>query len=150
MFAKEAIKAGEVLVIWGAKYLTKKEAEKIQKENPKLLIMQWDENLFSVEERGEDRGYFINHSCDSNMWMNDAITITARRDIKKGEELTADYALWEAREEYISKWSCKCGSPLCRHKVTGQDWRLPDLQKRYKNHFAPLINRRIQKSTMKS
>ena len=29
--------------------------------------MQWDENLFSVENRGEDKGYFINHSCEPNI-----------------------------------------------------------------------------------
>src|SRR5207249_4135404 len=27
--------------------------------------------------------------------------------------------------------SCRCGSKLCRHTVTGEDWRLLDLQVRY-------------------
>lgn len=143
MFARTSIKTGEILVIWGAKYLTKRDAEKVKKNNPKLLVMQWDDDLFSVETRSKDIGYFINHSCDPNMWMKNAITILARRHIKKGEELTSDYALWEARKNYVSKWTCCCGSSLCRKKVTGHDWQSSTLQQRYKNHFAPLINKRI-------
>ncbi|MBI5356696.1 hypothetical protein HZB78_03715 [Candidatus Collierbacteria bacterium] len=77
--------------------------------------------------------------------MKDAFTITAMRDIKIGEEITADYAIWEADENYISKWECNCGSAFCRQRVTGKDWRLPELQARYKNHFSPLINKRINK-----
>ena len=87
----------------------------------------------------------VNHSCDPNMWMADAYTLITSRDIKSGEELTADYALWEADESYVSKWKCKCGSPLCRGRVTGVDWKKPDLQNRYKEHFSPLLNKRIQR-----
>jgi len=71
--------------------------------------MQWNTNLFSVENRGDDSGYYINHSCDSNLWMKDAYTLIAKTDINRGEEITADYVLWEADEAYVSKWNCKCG-----------------------------------------
>ncbi|MEI6773545.1 MAG: SET domain-containing protein [bacterium] len=57
--------------------------------------MQRDDNLFSVEDRGDDETYFINHSCDGNLRMKDAFTLIARTDINKDEEITADYALWE-------------------------------------------------------
>jgi len=105
--------------------------------------MQWDDNLYSFEERGDDIGYYINHSCDSNLWMQDACTLIAKRDVEKGEELTADYALWSEDENNVSKWACNCGSKYCRKKVTGNDWKLSDVQKRYKEHFSPLINKRI-------
>ena len=143
MFANEDIKRGEKLIVWGGNYVDKKEAEKWRRQGK--LVMQWDDDLYSYEDRGDDDGYFINNSCDPNMWMADAYTLIARRDIKKDEELTADYALWEADENYVSKWECKCGSSLCRERVTGKDWRNPDLQKRYKDHFSPLINKRIQR-----
>jgi hypothetical protein len=107
--------------------------------------MQWDDNVYSVEDSGVDDGYFINHSCDPNSWMQDAFTLIARRDIKKGEELTADYAIWEADENYVSKWECHCNSPLCRKRVTGKDWRLKELQERYNGHFSPLLTKRINK-----
>lgn len=145
MFALEDIKEGEKVLVWGGEwgkdYVDKIDANKAKQEGK--LIMQWDDDLFSVETPGDSPGYFINHSCDPNAWMIDAFTHVARRDIKKGEEVTNDYAFMEADENFVADWNCKCGSPLCRGKFTGKDWRLPELQKRYRNHFSPLINKRI-------
>jgi hypothetical protein len=38
---------------------------------------------------------------------------------------------------------CECGSEICRHQVTGEDWRLPDLRQRYQGYFSPYLQRRI-------
>ena len=141
LFTKEIIKAGEKVIVWRGEYANRTGAEQARQRGK--LVMQWDDDLFSVEDRGDDQGYFINHSCDSNLWMQDAFTLIAKRDIIPNEEITADYALWEAGD-YVSSWNCNCGSPLCRKKITGKDWRLPEVQKRYLNHFSPLINKRIK------
>lgn len=141
IFANEPLIEGEEVVVWRGEYTDNTGA--IKAKSCGKLVMQWDEDLFSVEDRGDDNGYFINHSCNPNLWMKDAFTLVAKRNIKKDEELTADYALWEADENYISKWECQCGSALCRKRVTGKDWKLPALQEKYKNHFSPLINKRI-------
>jgi len=117
------------------------------------LVMQLDENLFSIEERGDDPTYFTNHSCDPNIWMKDEVTLTTMRDINLGEELTADYVMWEADENFVSSWECICASPSCRKRITGKDWQIPKLQKKYAGHFTPLINKRIlnlKKRTLKS
>jgi len=37
----------------------------------------------------------------SNLWMKDAYTLIAKTDINRGEEITADYVLWEADEAYV-------------------------------------------------
>ena len=142
VFALEKIGVEEDILTFGVDYIDKAEAEKIDDK----LVMQWDEKLFTAENRGDDETYFINHSCDSNAWMKDAFTLMARREILTGEEVTADYALWEANENYVSKWSCKCGSLKCRGRVTGQDWRRPDLQKMYHDHLSPLINKKTLKN----
>ena len=60
-----------------------------------------------------------------------------------GEELTVDYALFEAVEDFVAGWECVCGSNVCRKRVTGKDWRLLALQDRYAGHFLPLIGKRI-------
>lgn len=143
MFTTAPIKIGETVLIWGGQYTTDAEGAKKAKAKGKL-VMRWDENLYSVEDRGEDLGYFINHSCDSNTWMQDAYTLIARHNIKKDEEVTADYALW-ANSGDPSDWECKCGLPICRKRVTGKDWKLPEAQKRYKGHFSPLLNKKIEK-----
>ena len=143
MFAKELIREEEVVARLGGLYTDDREEAKTAKEEGKL-IMQWDTNLFSIEDRGESESYFINHSCDSNLRMLDAYTLTARKDIQAGEELTADYTLWEGDENHIAPWECRCSSSTCRKQITGKDWRIKELQERYKNHFSPLINKRIQ------
>ena len=107
--------------------------------------MHLDNNLYSIEERGDDVTYFINHSCEPNVWMENAYTLAAKRDINKGEELTIDYAIFEG-DNYKSKWECKCGSKLCRKMITGSDWKIKILQEEYKNHFIPLINKRIKRN----
>src|ERR1041385_6678831 len=85
----------------------------------------------------------LNHSCDSNLWMADEVTLVARRDILPGEEITVDYALFTTSPEWTLGKLCQCGSPVCRHTITGNDWRRIDVQERYAGHFSPFINERI-------
>ncbi len=77
--------------------------------------------------------------------MKDEVTLIARRDIQAGEELTADYAMWESGEDWVMHQECFCGSEHCRKVITGKDWRLKELQERYANHFSPFINERISR-----
>jgi uncharacterized protein len=141
MYAKESIQAGEKVVVFGGASCNTEEAK--EWANKGKLIMQWDNDLWTYEDSGDDETYFINHSCDGNLWMEDISTLTARRDIAAGEEITADYALWEADEDDVKPWVCQCGSQLCRHRITGQDYKIVELQERYKGHFSKLINDRI-------
>jgi len=143
MFAVSPIKEGEKVVIWGGKYVDSTKAKEELKDGK--VVIQWDEDLFSVEDKGEDIGYFVNHSCEPNAWMSDAFTLVARRDIETGDEVSADYAMWEANEDYIAAWDCNCGSRLCRKKIKGTDWKSQTLQENYKEHFSPLLNKRIEK-----
>lgn len=152
MFATELIKVGETVLVWGGVWgedYTNEQGANQAKAKGKLVI-QWDDDLYSVEDKGEELGYFLNHSCDPNVWMKDAFTLIAKRDIQAGEEVVADYVFWEADPNYMSEWQCQCGSPMCRERVTGNDWKLLELQEKYKGHFSPLINKRIEKSNMYS
>ncbi len=83
-----------------------------------------DFNRLSVE-------WFLNHSCDGNVGFNDTGDFVARRQIRKDEELTYDYALAESNPHF--KMVCKCGSQQhCRKIVTGDDWK--DREFRRLNH----------------
>ena len=143
IFAKSDIRKGEKLIVWGCNYTDKAGAEEAIKRG--WPVMQWDDDLFSYDNGENHDEYSINHSCDSNMWMSDAFTLSARKDIYKGDELTVDYALLVSDENYISPWDCNCKSSLCRGRATGKDWQNPQLQERYKGHFSPLLNKRIAK-----
>ena|SRR3989344_2944117 len=142
LFANNDITKGETVLQFGGNYTNKVGADEALKNGK--LIMQWDEDLYSYEDRGDDDGYFLNHSCDSNTWMIDAFTLVAKRDIKNGEEITADYVLWESDENYISNWECKCGAQNCRAKITGKDYQKKNVQELYKDHFSPLIQKKIK------
>lgn len=142
MFALRAIPPGEEIVRWGGTLYTRAQIL-AGLANPET-IASIDEDLYLADPAGlpaaED--YSLNHSCDPNVWMADAFTLAARRRIEPGEELTADYAMWL----YGVDWTlevCRCGSSLCRGRVSGNDWRLPELQARYAGHFTPQINRLI-------
>jgi hypothetical protein len=81
--------------------------------------------------------HFGNHSCDPNLWHLDTFTLGTRRQINADEELTIDYATQTANPGFWFR--CRCGSPRCRHKVTGDDWRLPALKDRYGGHWVPVL-----------
>ncbi|HEX4787226.1 MAG TPA: SET domain-containing protein [Actinospica sp.] len=82
-----------------------------------------------------------NHSCDPNLWWIDAYTLAARRPIAADEELTNDYGTSTGVE---FRMKCGCGSQLCRGVVTGEDWRRPELQARYGEHWIPFLLDRIR------
>jgi hypothetical protein len=142
-FARAPIAAGELVFRWGRTLFTAAEI-RAGKARPGSVAAV-DEGLYlaAASDAEADPSDFTNHSCDPNLWLADAVSLVARRDIAAGEELTGDYAMWEADEDYVAAWACRCGSPFCRGRLTGRDWRLPELRARYAGHFSPFLNRRI-------
>lgn len=142
MFALRPIQPGETIIVWGGTVYTRADilAGKADPETIGIL----DNDLYLAEPVGAPvEEYNMNHSCDPNVWMQDAVTLVARRAIAPGEELTADYALWLYEQDWILD-PCTCGSPLCRGRVTDKDWLLPELQQRFAGHFTPFLNKLIQ------
>jgi hypothetical protein len=89
----------------------------------------------------------LNHSCDANAWLADAVTLVARRAIAAGEEITLDQGTWNFDDEaYV--WDqphCTCGAADCRKTLGNDDWRSPSVRQRYRGHFHPHIQRMIEK-----
>lgn len=140
LFATDLIRQGEVVMIWGGTLFTEQDRA-AGRIGPHLSCsVTKDGRLLCGRDDLMDQ--YVNHSCDPNVWMVDDVTIVARRTIQPGEEIMGDYALWESNPTSIID-SCACGSALCRGKFTGDDWRLPELQARYKGHFLPAITRLI-------
>ena len=141
MFAREKIYKGELIALWGGDVVDRERFEKLG-EHQKKQSAQIEEDFYLVSSK-PGPGDFINHSCDPNAGMDGQIAIRAMRDIEPGEEATIDYAMVDGdpRDDF----ECLCGSPRCRHTVTGSDWKLPELQKRYAGYFSPYLQRRIEK-----
>lgn len=85
--------------------------------------------------------HWCNHSCDPNLWHVGPYEIAARRPIGAGEELTVDYATNSGASGF--RMRCRCGSPRCRGEITSDDWQRPDLQARYRGHWTPALQARI-------
>ena len=144
-FARERIRSGEVVVINGGSPMTEVEFRAFQAQAERYDAIQIGEDLHLVDISGgmERAGVSLNHSCDSNLWMRDAVMLVARRDIEADEEVTVDYALFTTQPDWALELACNCGSPDCRHVITGNDWMLAEVQARYRDHFSPFINARI-------
>jgi hypothetical protein len=140
LFATGPILADETVLIWGGDLYTADEL-KVAKFEGQWSFSMIDEGLFLFAPQ-EGWDYYVNHSCDPNLWMADEVTVVARRAIEPGEEICGDYAVWESDPAYIVE-PCRCGTALCRGRYTGDDWKRPELQARYQGHFLPYLNRRI-------
>jgi hypothetical protein len=85
--------------------------------------------------------HYGNHSCDPTLWHVGPYEIATRRPIRRGEELTVDYATQTGAPGF--SMSCGCGASACRGLVTSEDWRREDLRARYAGHWVPALEKRI-------
>jgi SET domain-containing protein len=88
--------------------------------------------------------HYGNHSCDPTIWHVSPYELATRRPVRHGEELTIDYATNSGADGFTM--ACECRSPICRGRVTSDDWRRPDLQARYRGHWTPALQQRIDRS----
>src|ERR1044072_2728471 len=128
MFAREPIKKGETVCIVGGIVITDSEFAAFQATYRLYNSIQIDDHLHLVEDPDVTRQSegSMNHSCDSSAWMDDEVTLVARRDIEAGEEVTVDYALFTTQSNWMLDARCHCGSSYCRRVITGDDWRRAD------------------------
>lgn len=149
IFAAKDIRSGELLMIWGGVVISQQEYTERMDQYRYSTLVQIDDDRYlglRADDLSDSMDEYLNHSCDPNSWLMDEVTVAARRDIRAGEEVTMDSALWNADdgEEYSENGECKCGSALCRKIITPYDWKRPELQQRYAGHFSPFIARRIK------
>ena len=144
-FASRPFQAGDIVIVFGGTLFSMPDVESGKANTRTLMLIDdglWLGNRVD-QPLGED--YFVNHSCDPNLWMTDEVTLVARRDIPAQEEVTMDYAMHFADPDWNMRTPCRCGSTRCRGTITGKDWLLEDLQKRYREHFSPFLNKRIER-----
>src|SRR5258706_1301495 len=139
-FASEPIAAGEVVAAFGGRCVTRDEFDLLP-TTQQVRSLQIDENLYMAGAPEPEPADFINHSCEPNLGLTGSVVLVAMRDIAVGEELTYDYATTDGSD--YDEFECYCGSAMCRGKVSGHDWMLPELQLRYRGSFSPYLAQRI-------
>jgi SET domain-containing protein len=77
-----------------------------------IAIVELERHAIDATRTG--RGFrYINHSCDPNTFMRctaERAEFYARRDIRRGEELTVDYG----ESHHDGRLACRCGAASCR------------------------------------
>lgn len=140
VFALMSIQKGELISIWGGDIVSK---DRLDPSMPRFTqrVLQIDENLYILTAEEKEPNDCFNHSCEPNLGFTGQIGLVTLRDVDAGEELTFDYAMSDG--EPYDEFDCHCGMPTCRHKVTGNDWKLPSLWEKYEGYFSPYLARRI-------
>jgi len=145
VFAREKVRAKELLVVWGGEVVTG-EALRDMSDDKRRISIQIEEDHYLVTAN-EGPADWVNHSCNPNAGLVGQVVLVAMRDIRAGEEICFDYATSDGSP--YDEFDCHCGAKTCRHHVTGDDWKLTELQVRYAAHFSPYIQRRIDGERLK-
>lgn len=144
VFAITKIEKDEVVAIKAGHIINSDELAEITSSVGDYALQIHDGLYLSPRSKDEleRMSIFINHSCDPNVGFLGQIVYVAMRNIESGEELYHDYSM-ERTDDYSLE--CRCGSEYCRGKITGEDWKRPDLQERYGDRFSSYILEKIKR-----
>ena len=129
LYASCNIKKGTKIINYIGKIITNREVEESNKFDNKKRIY-----LFTLNKKYTLDGDFpwntaglVNHSCDNNCDYNGKglkVWISAKRDIKMGEEFTCDYGFGFDKD--YKQFPCKCGSKNCCGYIVREEsrWRI--------------------------
>jgi hypothetical protein len=144
LFAAEPIRGGEIVCVKGG-YVFDRRALAAMPAWYGAAEIQIAEDLFIGPAREDEREgsmVFSNHSCEPNVGVRGQIVFVAMRDVRAGEELTHD---WAMTDDDDSRMECGCGASACRRVVTGQDWRLPELQRKYSGFISSYLEDKFRR-----
>ena len=143
LFAAAPLAEGEIVCVKGGHLLTKAEFANYRGVANEAELQIADDLLLAPVSEAEFGGLmmFLNHSCEPNVGIQGQIVFVATRAVAAGEELTLDYA---TIERPAVPMPCGCGAAGCRRVITGQDWRKPELQRKYGRFFAWYLLERIR------
>ncbi len=142
VYAKAFISKGELIICWGGDVVTGAQLARLTPREQEHSI-QIEDDLYQVPVRQPETGDYINHSCEPNVGLSSSITLITLRDVWPDEEICFDYAMSDSTP--YCEFTCGCGTATCRQQVTGDDWKLPELQARYDGYFSPYLQRRIDR-----
>jgi len=144
VITKSEIAKGESVGIFGGHIVSLPERKILPAEMEHFYLQVSDDltlTHISLEQVRHSKIEFINHSCEPNVGFSGQIELVAMRDIGAEETIAFDYATCTSEPEF--KMECFCGAAGCRQYITGDDWKIPELQRKYKNYFQPYLERKM-------
>lgn len=140
IIAREPLQQGERILVWGG--LIHDYEQYLQSPiERRPHFVQVEEGLYLGSPHDPEPADYVNHSCEPNAGFSGQIALYAMRDIAAGEEICIDYAMCDGSP--YDEFDCACETKSCRKRVTGNDWKLPELHERYRGYFIPYLQRRI-------
>ena len=149
VFSRRAILKNELLVVFGGYVMTRQEEVRLPVRIQDVAHQIAPNLVLGVRQASDLQPVDnINHNCNPNSGFKGQIFLVAMRNIKKGEEITFDYAMVLHKAPHVPPYilKCLCGSLLCRGTVTWNDWKKPALQKRYRGYFQWYLEEKIRRS----
>ena len=138
------IPKGERLIEYIGEVITWKEALRRHPHDPNdpnhTFYFHIDEDHVIDALYGGNSSRWINHACAPNclpLEEDGRIFITAKRNIKAGEELNYDYGLVidaPITKELKAEYPCWCGSKKCRGTLLSSSQTLTPKEKKDKKH----------------
>lgn len=142
VFARESLQKDELICVWTGRAVTFEQLQRLSPLERSHTLQVEDQVYLAPLGLEEEPADFINHSCQPNAGIRGQISLVAMRPIDAGEEITFDYAMADSTP--YDEFDCACGSPLCRGRVTGEDWKRPELWARYEGYFSAYLQKRIE------
>jgi hypothetical protein len=144
LFAIAPIQKGEVVCVKGGHIFTREHLKGVTARLGPAEVQIGNDLFIGPLDEGEREASMIysNHSCDPNIGVQGQVVFVAMRDIEAGEELTHD---WAMTDDDSYEMECNCGAASCRKVITGQDWRRPELQEKYKGFMSSYLAEKIKK-----
>jgi SET domain-containing protein len=146
IFARQPIQANELLCRFGGIVVSRRKLALVPMEF-RQKSLQIDNERYLMSIRLDDPPDYVNHSCLPNAGFSQATWLHAMRAIQANEEICFDYAMSDSTA--YDEFTCRCGAPCCRGRITGDDWRQTELQLRYWRWFSPYLKRRIAREKAK-
>ncbi|HYR84788.1 MAG TPA: SET domain-containing protein-lysine N-methyltransferase [Terriglobia bacterium] len=146
LFAVEPIRKGEIVCVKGGHIFKRDQLPEVSRSLGPAEI-QIAEDLFIGPLDAEERDgsmIFSNHSCNPNIGVKGQVVFLAMRDIEAGEELTHD---WATTDDDTYELECRCNAKDCRKVITGQDWRKPELQEKYRDFMSWYLQEKIDRES---
>jgi SET domain-containing protein len=138
LFAAKTIRKGEIVSIRGGHILPRRPPR-----NRRTPPGYWGYPIAEgfvlgprTKRETETVMMFLNHSCEPNVGIRGQIIFVAMRDIRRGEELTIDYAMFGGDPKPMR---CACQAAACRGVITAADWRRKELQRKYRGYFSSYL-----------
>ena len=144
LFARRPIQQFEIVAIKGGHILDRRALARVKNRIACAYVQIADGFFIGATTAAEVRRnkIFLNHSCAPNVGILGQIIFVAMRDIRAGEELTYD---WAMEENVPAKTRCRCGVAACRGWLTGQDWKKPALQRKYRRYLSAFLAAKLRR-----